>query len=627
MAAGDMGGSWRDMRSLTNQVLSGRWFMVFASFLIMSAAGATYMFGLYSNEIKTSLDYDQTTLNLLSFFKDVGANVGVLSGLINEVTPPWVVLVIGAVMNFFGYFMIWLSVKGTIPRPQVWQMCLYICLGANSQSFANTGALVTCVKNFPESRGVVLGLLKGFVGLSGAIMTQIYHAVYGDDPKSLILLIGWLPAVISFAFVRTIRIMKVIRQSNELKVFYNFLYISLCLAGFLMIIIIVEKQFPAMDNRVGYSLSATTVVVLLFVPLTVVFKEEIITWKKKMQALQPYSSSSSPELKIKIEKPTTAAAAAAIVALPPPPSSAPSPSTKPAVSCCGNICKAPDRGEDYTILQALFSMDMLILFIATTCGVGGTLTAIDNLGQIGLSLGYPARNTSTFVSLVSIWNYLGRVVAGFVSEIVLKKYKFPRTLMLTLVLFISCAGHLLIAFGVPNGLYFASVIIGFCFGAQWPLLFAIISELFGLKYYSTLYNFGSVASPIGLYILNVKLAGHLYDKEARRQLAALGKTRVVGKGLTCTGVDCYKLSFLIITAVTLFGCAVSFILVLRTRKFYQSDIYSKFREAAEAAEAAEAGETEMALASNGKGGEISSSSIVSKTEKEGEVNGDGRRIE
>ncbi|KAJ4978216.1 hypothetical protein NE237_008996 [Protea cynaroides] len=597
-------GSWKEMRSLTGQILSGRWFMVFASFLIMSTAGATYMFGLYSNVIKTSLGYDQTTLNLLSFFAEMGANIGVLAGLINEVTPPWVVLVIGGVMNLGGYLMIWLSVKGNISRPQVWQMCLYICLGANSESFANTGPLVSCVKNFPERRGVVLGLLKGFMGLCGAIMTQIYYGVYGgDDPRALILLIAWLPTVTSFAFVRTIRLIKVVQQSNELKVFYNFLYMSLVLAGFLMILIIVQKQFQF--NRAEYVVSAAAVLILLSLPLVIVIKEEIVIWRNKRS--QPSSSSSSSsasspsQLKVRVEKSALTS------------------------SSLASVFRPPNRGEDYTILQAVVSLDMLILFTATICGVGGTLTAIHNLGQIGLSLGYPSRNTSTFVSLVSIWNYLGRVVAGFVSEILLKKYKFPRPLMLTLILLLSCVGHLLIAFGVSNGLYFASVIIGFCFGAQWPLLFAIISEIFGLKYYSTLYNIGALAIPIGLYVLNVRVAGHLYDKEARKQLAALGQTRAAGEGLNCTGVECYKLTFLIITAVALFGCAISFILVLRTRKFYQSDIYSKFREVGVAAE------TEMDLASSDNDGPATISmaqtaTTISKTEEESEereVNGNG----
>ncbi|XP_073158280.1 protein NUCLEAR FUSION DEFECTIVE 4-like [Henckelia pumila] len=557
-------------RRFVLQAITGRWFMVFASLLIMSMSGATYMFGAYSGAIKSALAYDQTTLNLLGFFKDLGGNIGIMAGVINEVMPPWVVLAVGVAMNFSGYFMIWLAVTRRISKPPVWQMCLFICIGANSQTFSNTGALVTCVKNFPESRGIVIGLLKGFTGLSGAIITQIYRAMYGDNSKDLIFLIGWLPAAVNCFFLRTVRLMKLSRLENEQKIFYHLLYISLGLAGFLMILIILQNSLAF--SSPAYAGGAAVVTIFLFAPIAVVIREEFKN--RKTQKLQPKNDQS--QLTITSENPPSSAE----TPHPPPPNTAAQPGPKEPVPWWRDVFNPPERGEDYNILQALFSIDMIILFIAVTFGVGGTLTAIDNLGQMGKALGYPSKSITTFVSLVSIWNYLGRVTSGFSSEIFLAKYKFPRPLMLTFVLLLSCVGHLLIAFGVPNSLYFSSVIIGFCFGAQWPLIFAIISELFGLKYYSTLHTLGGGASPLGAYILNVRITGHLYDKVALRQMAAKGLERRQGQDLSCTGVECYKLAFLIITAATLVGCSVSFILVLRTRKFYKGDIYKKFREQA-----------------------------------------------
>ncbi|XP_030499986.2 uncharacterized protein LOC115715278 [Cannabis sativa] len=545
------------------QVLKGRWFSVFASFLIMFGAGATYLFGVYSKQIKATLGYDQKTLNLIGFFKDLGANVGVLSGLIAEVTPTWFVLLIGAAMNFVGYFMIFLAVAGKIPKPKVWQMCMYICIGANSQNFANTGALVTCVKNFPESRGVMLGLLKGFVGLSGAVMTQIYYAIYGDDSKSLILLIAWLPAALSVVFVYTIRTMEPEKRKgsnkDELRVFYHFLYVSLFMAIFIMAMIIAQKltQF----SRAAYAGSATVVCLLLFVPLLIAIREERHLWNLNKNVPNHTPS----QIILEIPKEVKQIQNQDIL------------SPKAKKSCFLTVFDPPPRGEDYTILQALLSADMLILFLATLCGLGSSLTAVDNLGQIGESLGYPTHTVSSFVSLVSIWNYFGRVFSGFVSEALLVKYKVPRPLMMTFVLLLSCIGHILIAFPIPGSVYISSIIIGFSFGAQLPLLFAIISELFGLKYYSTLFNCGQLASPLGSYILNVKVAGALYDREALKELTRKGLDRNSVKELVCIGKQCYKLSFSILAMVTFFGALVSLILVYRTKEFYKGDIYKKFR--------------------------------------------------
>ncbi|KQK20512.1 protein NUCLEAR FUSION DEFECTIVE 4 [Brachypodium distachyon] len=569
--------------AFARQVAVGRWFTVFASFAILTASGATYIFGIYSKTLKSSLGYDQQTLNTISFFKDLGANLGVFSGLINEVTPPWVVLAIGAAMNLVGYLMVYLAVDGRTSRPPVWLVCLYIFVGANSQSFANTGALVTCVKNFPESRGIVLGILKGFVGLSGAVYTQLYLALYGDDAKSLILLIAWLPAAISVVFVHTIRIMPYPRrrggQETSGDPFFCFLYISIALACYLLVMIVVQKQFTFSHG--AYAIAASALLIVLFLPLCVVIKQEY-----KIHRERELDRANEPP-------PTITVAAAADDPASQVQMSGSDSKTEPqqqqiqgassSSSCMGSwggcvkkMFRPPARGEDYTILQALVSIDMLVLFVATICGVGGTLTAIDNMGQIGQSLGYPSKSINTFVSLISIWNYAGRVTSGFASEILLERYKVPRTLMLTGVLLLACVGHVLIALGVPHSLYAASVVIGFCFGAQWPLVFAIISEVFGLKYYSTLYNFGGMASPVGSYILNVRVAGRMYDAEADRQPG--GGFAAGGRDKVCLGVECFKRSFLIITAATVFGALVSLVLVWRTWAFYKGDIYARFRD-------------------------------------------------
>ncbi|RDX74409.1 Protein NUCLEAR FUSION DEFECTIVE 4, partial [Mucuna pruriens] len=540
------------------------------SLQVLTVSGAGYMFSLYSQEIKSVLGYDQSTLNLLCFFRVLGASIGIHSGLINEVTPPWVSLLIGGVLNFSGYFVIWLIVTSKIAKPQVWTMCLFIFIGANSSCSTNTGTLVTSVKNFPGIRGIVLGILTGYQGLSAAIITQLYYAFYGNDSKSIILLMAWLPTATAFVFLPVIRNHRGIQHPHDTKAFYRFLYLTLVLAGFLVIVIMVQQYFTIIQSE--YLLTTTVMLFLLVLPLTVVIAEEHKIWKSREEnvnreddqmllANYPKTATENPYQDMSFHAPHR------------------EPSAQENVSCWENILSPPEKGEDHTILQAIFSLDMVVLLLTSICSLGSNQTMVDNLGQIGISLGYPAHTTTTFVSLVSIWIYLGKIIQGVLSEHIITKFKVPRPLMLTSLLLLSCVGHLLIAFNVPNGLYVASIITGFCYGANWPLLFSIISELFGLKHYSTLYNVGWITSPIGSYFLNVRVAGYLYDREARRQMEALGQKTIPGEELDCIGDECFKLSFIIITSVCLFGALLSLILVFRTKKFYRSDLYNKFKEA------------------------------------------------
>lgn len=76
--------------------------------------------------------------------------------------------------------------------------------------------------------------------------------------------------------------------------------------------------------------------------------------------------------------------------------------------------RGPKLGEDFPIFGALCTLDFWLLFVTFLCGIGTGITAINNLGQIGQSLGYD--DVAVFVSLVSIWGFFGRLGAGALSE-------------------------------------------------------------------------------------------------------------------------------------------------------------------------------------------------------------------
>ncbi|ONK72018.1 uncharacterized protein A4U43_C04F14790 [Asparagus officinalis] len=144
------------------------------------------------------------------------------------------------------------------------QMCILIFIGCNGETYFSTATLVSCVHNFPCSRGPVVGILKGFAGLSGAILTQIYATIHTPNHATLIFMIAVRPAMIVIAlmfFVRPVGGHKQVPSSDN----SSFVFIHsacLLLAAYLMVVMLLEDLID-----LSHSVAILLTVVLLFLLL------------------------------------------------------------------------------------------------------------------------------------------------------------------------------------------------------------------------------------------------------------------------------------------------------------------------------------------------------------------------
>ncbi|KAK1422322.1 hypothetical protein QVD17_25358 [Tagetes erecta] len=510
-----------------DQNTNTKWFATVASIWIQCISGATYTFGIYSSHLKSSQGYDQSTLDTVSVFKDIGANIGLLSGLLYAAVADKdrdscrfgsglsLVYVAGAVQCFAGYFMMWLSVTGVIDRPDVWVMCLFMFMAAHAQTFFNTANVVVAVRNFPGYSGTAVGIMKGFLGLSGAILIQIYQTLFSGKPTTFLLMLAVFPTLVTLALMSFVHA-NPSNTSNDKPHLNLFSLVALIIATYLMIILIFQNifTFPSW----AHILTTLLLIILISSPLQI--------------------------------------AHTAKTNKPPPPSS---PATVPLIAT-----SYTQDNVEMNLLQAMQTVDFWLLFLAMVCALGSGLATVNNITQTGESLNYSTNEINAMVSLWSIWNFLGRFGGGFVSDFFLHKYGGGRPLFISVTQLAMVAGYLII--GYSGNLYIGSVIVGVCYGSQWSLMPTITSEIFGVKHMGTIFNTIAAANPIGSYIFSVQVIGKIYDQEAE------------AKDGSCHGLHCFMLSYFIFAAVCGFGVVVSLVLFLRTRGFYASILRRRLKQ-------------------------------------------------
>ncbi|XP_028772490.1 protein NUCLEAR FUSION DEFECTIVE 4 [Neltuma alba] len=568
-----------------------RWLVFVVTMWLQSWAGIGYLFGSISPVIKRSLNYNQRQLAGLGVAKDLGDCVGFVTGVLCEILPSWGALLVGSSLNFVGYGWVWLIVTGRAPALPLWAMCVLIFVGTNGETYFNTVALVSSIQNFPKSRGPVVGILKGFAGLSGAILTQIYAMIHSPDHASLIFMVAVGPTLVGIGLmfiIRPVKGHKQIRPSDDAS--FTFVYsVCLLLAAYLMGVMLVQDLVTLNHTTVMIFTVVLFVILLvpIFVPISTTFFSEQKASEEEALLPQPETlergNSEVILSEVEDEKPEDV-------------DSLPSSERKKRIAqlqsklvqaaAVGAVRikrrRGPRRGEDFTLAQALIKADFWLLFLSLLLGSGSGLTIIDNLGQISQSLQY--ENTHIFVSMISIWNFLGRVGGGYISEIVVRDYAFPRPVALAGFQLVMACGHVFIAMGWPGAMYVSTLLVGLGYGAHWSIVPAAVSELFGLRNFGALYNFFTLANPAGTLVFSSLIASRIYDYEAEQQARQGYQYQNLGSLLSsvvnaaeppkCEGSICFFLTCVLMAGLCIMAAVLSMILVRRTKTVYAS-LYGK----------------------------------------------------
>ena len=296
------------------------------------------------------------------------------------------------------------------------------------------------------------------------------------------------PTFVSLVLMLLVRIYKA-NASDDKKHLNGFSALTLIIAGYLMIMVILEKSFslPLWARIFNFIL----LLLLLASPLGVAIKAQKEDSKRFLETASFESNISMENLESRCY------------------------SSKSFVAKDVAYHKVP-RGEDQVnvalddkimfdeegmnLLQAMRTVNFWLLFIAMVCGMGSTQAVLNNLSQIGQSLNYTTVEVNNFFSLWSIWNCISRVGVGYLSDYLLHTRGLVRPLLMTVTLAMIVVGHIVIASGFPGALYVGSIIMGICDGSQWSLMPTITSDLFGVEHLGTIFNTIGIASPIGSYI-------------------------------------------------------------------------------------------------------------------------------
>jgi hypothetical protein len=530
-----------------------KWLTFSFATLLQLSSGLGYTFSIYSNDLKHHFKWSQEQIAGLGTACNVGGYTPLLAGLfydhmkLHNWLGPMMTVLIGVLLQFGGYYGMYLAAVGRFDAPY-YVMLLLAFAACNGQTWYETAGLVTSVRNFETERGTVIGILKAFLGLSASAYITIYVSFIEPDAIKFLKILALAPtAVALFAsvFINFVPFIQ-IEPHTKSHAFHMIFTAVIALAFYQTVIAIARSEASEINFWTGV-LMTSAVAVLMLPVMAIPFI---------------FGGPRAKQLQISKHKPRKG----------PMPSIAERAESDLNLPLLGEQAQGQQQSQqqarqprnpvELSPTQCLRSVDFWMLFAINGICSGAGLTLLNNVSQQLLSLGANKTSQSGFVSLFSVANCVSRLLAGFISDRLIKVYSAPRTVSLVFLGALSAGAAVLNAFAGVQLLNASSFLAGFAFGGMQGITPAITSELFGLQNFATNYAIIQMGPALGSYLMATKLAAAMYNYVMRQQ----------GHANMCRGPSCFRWTFLVVAALCTVATCLALLLWYRSRAAYRSVI-------------------------------------------------------
>ncbi|GJY53056.1 nuclear fusion defective 4-like protein, partial [Tanacetum coccineum] len=109
----------------------------------------------------------------------------------------------------------------------------------------------------------------------------------------------------------------------------------------------------------------------------------------------------------------------------------------------GEVSDNVDDAHGTDVLTALSSVNFWVLFVTSGCTIGSAKAMLNNLSQIGESLGFSKKDIQGITSQWSVFVFFGCYFGGLISDKLLKKFKIGRPWTMAVSQAVMFVGHMI----------------------------------------------------------------------------------------------------------------------------------------------------------------------------------------